>query len=469
MSEQPGSKPVSRPEEEGRSIERELREELHAAERRAAFLSEASSVLAAASLNVESAIHSLARLSASRLANWCIVYTSDSAGRVLQAVVAHRDPRQETRLRPLGHGNVRPAIIQDVIECGEVRVLDSLPEELERAIADTGLTNGIASVLIAPLLGRGRALGALLLVSTANGYSTEEVALVEELARRAAIAIDNARLFLEAQQANRAKSDFLAVMSHELRTPLNAIMGYTDLLDAEIDGPLHPRQRRQLSRIRTSARQLLQLIEEVLGFARLEAGTEEVHLQRLPLGTLVRDAAAVAEPFAGAKELEFDVDVDDEETRIETDPGKTRQILVNLLSNAVKFTARGSVVLRARSNGESVVFDVCDTGVGIEDEKLERIFDPFWQVERPNTRRVGGTGLGLSVSQRYARLLGGEIQVSSTPGEGSCFTLTLPLRFDAETAEAARAAGLADDDAERRFTAMRARIMEEDREAEEGS
>ena len=271
------------------------------------------------------------------------------------------------------------------------------------------------------------------------------------------------------RSATKAKDQFLAVMSHELRTPLNAIMGYTDLLDAEIDGPLHPRQRRQLSRIRTSARQLLQLIEEVLGFARLEAGTEEVHLQRLPLGTLARDAAAVAEPFAGAKELGFEVDVDDEETRIETDPGKTRQILVNLLSNAVKFTERGLVALRARSNGEYVVFDVCDTGVGIEDEKLERIFDPFWQVERPNTRRVGGTGLGLSVSQRYARLLGGEIRVSSTPGKGSCFTLTLPLRFDAEIAEAARAAGAADDDAERRFAAMRARIMRGDHEAEDGS
>ncbi len=194
---------------------------------------------------------------------------------------------------------------------------------------------------------------------------------------------------------------------------------------------------------------------EVLGFARLEAGTEEVHLQRLPIASVVHDAATVIEPFARSKELAFEVDIEDEQVRIESDPAKIRQILVNLLSNAVKFTAEGSVALTVRTDGELASFEVCDTGVGIEADQLDRIFDPFWQVERPNTRRVGGTGLGLSVSQRYARLLGGEIRVASEPGRGSCFTVILPLRFDAELAETARAAGVADTEAEMRFAVSR--------------
>ncbi len=460
MSEQPGSGPADNQDSDSRTeTERTLREELQAVERRAAFLSEASSVLAAASLNVESTIRTVARLTVSRLADWCVVYMIDASGRVYHATVAHRDPRREAMLRALEGAPADPGILQSIIAGGEVSILDELPAELVQALKAAGgeavIDTERAAVLVAPLLGRGRTLGAVLLASSNQTYTAEDISLVEELARRAAIAVDNARLFYEAQQANRAKSDFLAVMSHELRTPLNAIMGYTDLLDAEIDGPLHPRQRRQLSRIRASARQLLQLIEEVLGFARLEAGTEEVHLQRLSLGALVRDAASLAEPFAQSKDLAFQVEIRDGDSRIETDPGKTRQILVNLLSNAVKFTSSGSVTLRASVESDHAVIAVCDTGVGIEPDKLRRIFDPFWQVERPNTRRVGGTGLGLSVSQRYARLLGGEITVASTPGRGSCFTLTLPVRFEADCGEAAREAGMADGEAELRFAAVR--------------
>src|SRR5690606_38414123 len=267
-------------------------------------------------------------------ADWCMVYTTDRMGRVRYAAVAHRDPRREPLLRSFNGASAAPEVLESIVESGEMRTLDALPPELIREIEAAGCSDAIdpadvSSVLVAPLLGRGRALGALLLVSTGAGYTNDDMQLVEELVRRAAIAIDNARLFHDAQQANRTKLDFLAVMSHELRTPLNAIMGYTDLLDAEIDGPLHPRQRGQLSRIRASARQLLQLIEEVLGFARLEAGTEDVHLQRLSFGALVRDATAVAKPFAQNRQLRFDVDIRNEEERIETDPDKTRQILVN--------------------------------------------------------------------------------------------------------------------------------------------
>lgn len=458
------------------TIERALRDELQAAERRAAFLAESSSIIVAASLNFESTVRSLARLAVSRLADWCIIYAYDAGGRLRSAEVAHRDPRREQQLRSLRGNAVDPGAdgaLARIVRAGEPQTMDGLPYEVERALQDIEGAEALRaerpeSVLIAPLLGRGSALGAMLLVSTGRRYDSDDVALVDELARRGAIAIDNARLFHEAQRANRAKSDFLAVMSHELRTPLNAIMGYTDLLDAEISGKLVPDQHRQLTRIRASARQLLQLIEEVLGFARLEAGTEEIHLQRLPLSEVAADAAGVVEPFARSKDLSLDVTVADRDTRIESDPGKIRQILVNLLSNAVKFTETGSVELRVRADEGFAVFEVRDTGVGIDSDQRDRIFDPFWQVERPNTRRVGGTGLGLSVSQRYARLLGGDINVTSEPGKGSCFTLRVPLRYDPHLTDGARAGGIADAEAQLRFAATRDRAAERAREGEPG-
>ena len=446
--------------------ERVLREELQAAERRASFLAEASSILVAASLNFDSSVRALARLTVSRLAEWCIIYAYDGAGHLRRAEIAHRDPRCESMLNEL-RGEVATihddGVLAQVIRTGHPEVLQALPEEVAESVASIDgaahLVGATDSVVLAPLLGRGRALGLLLLVSTdPRGYGTDDVALVEELARRAAIAIDNARFYHEAQQANRAKADFLAIMSHELRTPLNAIMGYTDLLDAGISGPVTDPQHAQLGRIRASARHLLQLIEEVLGFARLESGSEEVLLQRLPVLSIARDAIAVVEPFAAAKSLSIQLVPElDAETRIESDPAKVQQILVNLLSNAVKFTEQGSIRLQVRADDQDVWFEVIDTGVGIAPAQAERIFDPFWQVERPNVRRAGGTGLGLSVSQRYARLLGGDVRVSSEPGVGSTFTVRLPLRYDETHAEAARAAGDAETSARLRFAAARNR------------
>jgi signal transduction histidine kinase len=274
-------------------------------------------------------------------------------------------------------------------------------------------------------------LGAMTLVmrDPAREYDEDDLHLAEELGRRAAIALDNARLYRDAQEANRAKADFLAVMSHELRTPLNAIMGYSDLLDAEISGDLTERQRKQTDRIRASARHLLQLIEEILSFARIEAGGEEARPALTEAQDIARDACAVIEPMAKSKGLDFHVDAPEEVITLETDAGKARHILVNLLSNAVKFTERGAVTLRVRQQGDAVVFDVIDTGIGIPSDQVDRIFDPFWQVERPNTRRAGGTGLGLSVSRRYARLLHGDIRVESEPGRGTQFSVVLPLRL----------------------------------------
>ena len=235
----------------------------------------------------------------------------------------------------------------------------------------------------------------------------------------------------EAERANRAKNDFLAVMSHELRTPLNAIIGYGSLLRDGIPDQVTAAQRRQLDRIAASARHLLALIDEVLTLSRMELGEERLTPAPIPVAAMVEEAAAMVEPQARAKGLRFELLLPDPQLTMDTDAGKLRQALVNLLGNAVKFTDRGGVRLRALAepDADEVVFEVEDTGVGIAPEHLTRVFDAFWQVDQAPTRRAGGTGLGLHVTRRLVRLLGGDVHVRSTPGEGSSFTIRLPRRW----------------------------------------
>jgi PAS domain S-box-containing protein len=231
-----------------------------------------------------------------------------------------------------------------------------------------------------------------------------------------------------ADDASRAKSRFLAVMSHELRTPLNAILGYGDLLDAEVAGPINTGQRQHLHRIQQSALHLLDLINKLLSFSRIEAGKEEVSLESVDLAELARDAVALVEPQAARQGLELRIMIPDIAIEVETDPGKVRQILLNLLSNAVKFTEAGEVEFRMLVEAEAVSFLVRDTGPGIPAEEQQRIFEAFTQGDGTRTRKKGGTGLGLSVSRELARLLGGEIGLESEPSAGSSFTVRLPLR-----------------------------------------
>jgi signal transduction histidine kinase len=413
-----------------------LRSELERAQRRAAFLSEASSIMVATSLDSNATLAALARLAVSRFADWCAIHSIDADGTLTRAAVTHSDPRLDKPLTDLVDHALSDrwrAAVSSVASTGrshlQVRLQPDTwfdaggvePDLLERLATGTAM--------ITPLTGRGDVLGAITFVSNEPGREFDEHALTlaEELGRRAAIALDNARLYRQAHEANRVKADFLAVMSHELRTPLNAIMGYTDLLDAGVSGDLNDRQHHQLDRIRASARHLLQLIEEILSFARMEAGAEEVQLESLRADDLVRDVAGEIEPLAQSKNLAFSLEIADEDVRIRTDRAKARQILMNLLSNAVKFTERGSVTLRLRADVDRAHFEVIDTGIGIPQEQLDRIYDPFWQLERPNTRRVGGTGLGLSVSRRYARLLRGDMTVESNPTRGTTVTVSLPL------------------------------------------
>ncbi len=236
----------------------------------------------------------------------------------------------------------------------------------------------------------------------------------------------------QAQAASAAKSAFLATMSHELRTPLTAIMGYQELLSDSITGPVNDAQRAQLARIKRSAAHLLALIDEVLTLSSVEASRETIRRTPVILRELADEVVLLVAPLTVSKGLALETTVADAATTLATDPLKVRQILVNLLGNAVKFSDRGAIVLAVSLEPEMARFDVHDSGIGIAPEHIERVFDPFWQVRQTSNREVGGSGLGLTVCRRLARLLGGDVTVKSVLGEGSTFTLRLPLRAPVE-------------------------------------
>ena len=235
----------------------------------------------------------------------------------------------------------------------------------------------------------------------------------------------------EAERANNSKTDFLAVMSHELRTPLTAIMGYEELLSDGITGPVTELQRQQLGRINASARHLLGLIDEILTFARVDVGRERIRWESMSVNHTLADAAALVEPMAAAKSIDFVVELLDEDQAMQTDGTKLRQMLVNLLSNGIKFTENGEVRVRCSESNGILEVRIADTGVGIAAENIEEVFEPFWQAEQTATRKTGGTGLGLSVTRKLARLLGGDVTVASRVGMGTTFLLMLPMKAPA--------------------------------------
>jgi PAS domain S-box-containing protein len=230
-----------------------------------------------------------------------------------------------------------------------------------------------------------------------------------------------------AEEASRAKSMFLANMSHELRTPLNAIIGYAEILQEEA-AELTPEQLvKDLKKIQTAGRQLLGLISDVLDLSKIEAGRMELEREPYDLGTLVSETVEAFQPLMAGRHNALEVAVEPSLPMLVGDPGKVRQCLLNLLSNAHKFTEHGRVDVSVTLEGAMAHVTVADTGIGMTPEQLARLFQEFVQADASTTRRYGGTGLGLALTRRLCRLMGGDVTVDSSLGKGTTFTLRLPL------------------------------------------
>ena len=245
------------------------------------------------------------------------------------------------------------------------------------------------------------------------------------------LAQQNERLLWQSEElarANKLKSEFLASMSHELRTPLNAVIGYSALLLDGIGGDLTARQKDYIERSRAAAQHLLSLINDILDLARIESGKMPMNIEPVTLRELIQEVSMQVEPMVTTRKLEFTRYIDPTCPMFETDKTKVKQILLNLLSNAVKFTNRGSVTLSAACEGDVVRLEVIDTGVGIKPEEIDAIWEDFRQLDQSRTRSHGGTGLGLSITRRLTQQLGGEVSVISVFGEGTTFTVRLPLK-----------------------------------------
>jgi signal transduction histidine kinase len=409
----------------------------------------------------------------------------ESDGSIRRVAVIHPDPvkQQVARRYYEAHPPRKddPIGVPRVIRTAESEFVVVAAGDTLEELADVQHRNllrelGAKSFLIVPMRARGRTLGAITFVSEASRkYDDADLLLAEDLGRRCAMALDNARLYREshdariiaeesssvaesaresaayaaqrsealrtaaealraaadaareeAETAKKSKEALLATMSHEFRTPLGIVLGYVDLLNDEVAGPMNEGQRKQVQRIGTASRHLLRLIEEILTISQVNAGYGEAHLEDVDLSVLLRDAVALLAPMAEAKGLTMPLTLPETPIVFPTDAGKFRQIVFNLAANAVKFTKKGEVRLSLQVEDEALVLRVSDTGIGISPDDAEHLFESYWQAPQPGQRPAGGTGLGLSITRQLARLLGGDVEVESTPGRGSTFTVRLP-------------------------------------------
>jgi signal transduction histidine kinase/CHASE3 domain sensor protein len=315
------------------------------------------------------------------------------------------------------------------------------PEQVRERFPDIvapHAVDGVQSLAAIPMENRGRVLGGLLIRFNApRAFSSADRSFMSALSRIAAEAFERARLFeaersarTAAESANRSKAAFLASMSHELRTPLQAALGFAQLLRSGVFGPINQEQSEALARVERSQTHLARLIDDILDFARLEAGRVRVLLEAVPAKDIIDDLVPLVEPQAVLKKIAITAQ-SAEGLVVAVDRHRMRQVLLNLVGNAIKFTNPGGAVrVAARSDANRVRFEVQDNGLGIPADRLKEIFEPFVQVDDALTRTASGAGLGLAISRDLARAMGGELAVQSEPGKGSIFSVTFPAVSD---------------------------------------
>jgi len=401
-----------------------------AAERRAAFLAEASAILSS-SLDWEATMTTAARLAVPAIADWCAVDVPESlapGGRPV--VVTHVDPakvalaqRLRERYPPDPAGATGAAA---VLRTGRSELYPEIPDALlRRAARDAEMLAalrevGLTSAMIVPIRARGRTLGAVTLVAAESGrrYGPADLAMAEELGRRAGVALDNARLYDDAQRAIRGRDDVLAIVSHDLKNPLESVMLSASML---LRGPESPRVRRYAEAMQRSVARMDRLIRELLDLSSLDAGRFRVEARPEPLEEVIGEALAVLAPLALEKDIALRAEGLPLGEHVPLDRERMLQVLSNLVGNALQYAPRGgNVVVRPALATAHVQVEVQDDGPGIPPEDLPRVFDRFWKG------RAGGTGLGLSIARGIVEAHGGRIRAESRVGAGTTFVFTLP-------------------------------------------
>jgi PAS domain S-box-containing protein len=410
--------------------EQRARADAEAAARRAKFLAEASQVLGS-SLDYEATLKAVTRLAVPTFADWCLAQLTEDAGQRLQA--AHAGAVSDGVARALERvaesSDLRTLLpaLQSLQAGAPLLVSEISPAWLEAVRLVQELSP--RSVIIVPLVARGRAIGTLTFVWSQPGrrYDAADLALAEDLARRAAIAFDNARLYREADRANRAKDEFVATLSHELRTPLTAMLGWAVALRT---GRLEPEQsERALESIERNTRHQARLIDDLLEISRIAAGKLDMERRPVDLREVVASAVESIRSDAATNGVELKMATPPAEVLVRGDATRLEQVVLNLVSNAVKFTPRGGrVTVEIGRTGAVARLTVADTGLGIEPDVLPHIFETFRQADGTSTRRHGGLGLGLAIVRHLVHAHGGQVEAHSDGRDrGSAFVVMLPV------------------------------------------
>jgi signal transduction histidine kinase len=341
------------------------------------------------------------------------------------------------RGQPAGASDALRRAIHDrqPLEIADIR------DEPPSPVREIAMRAGFRARLVVPLVGTERVVGALVIRRKQPGkFPKGTIHLLQTFAAQSVLAIQNARLFREIEDKSRQlqlasehKSQFVSSMSHELRTPLNAIIGLTDMLVTNAARFGTEKAQEPLQRVNRAGTHLLGLINQVLDLSKIEAGKLELNPQTVQLGPLINEVIDTAGQLAEQNKNRLVVDAQENLGALTVDPMRLRQILLNLLSNACKFTKEGEVALRARrvaNGGRWVEFAVADSGIGMTPEQQAKLFEEFSQADATTAQRFGGTGLGLALSRKLARMMGGDVTVTSEPGKGSVFTVRLPGSAD---------------------------------------
>lgn len=400
------------------------------------FLAQASKVLSS-SLDYETTLAQVAQLGVPRIADWCTVDMRTESGAIRQLAVAHVDPDKVRWARELNEANPpdpdAPTGVPNVLRTGESEYYPEITDEMLVATAkneeELALVRkvGFSSVIVAPMRVRGTAIGAITFVAAESGrrYTQADLAMAEEVASRAALAVENARLYSEAQRAIAVRDEFMSLASHELKTPVTSLKMYTQVLQRQAERRGDAGMTDRFVKMDRQIDKLTGLINDLLNVARIEGGRLEYLDESFDLNAVVREAVDAVQSTTAKHTIAIQGALD---TPIWGDGERIGQVVTNLLTNAVKYSPQADrVIVRLAREDETAVISVQDFGIGVDEAQQQKIFDQFYRVSDPSEKTYPGLGLGLYIASEIVKRHGGMLRVQSAKDEGATFTVILPL------------------------------------------